>query len=228
MKKNFWYIIGGVLVLVVIGLVVFFKQPNKTNESVVVKDDLLTLKVLDTRLQPDQVDTIKKQFEAAVMAVQTNPDSYNDWITIGILKKQVNDYDGARLVWEKAVVMRPAGSLPLYNLANLYADFLNNPEKAEEYYLSALKNSPDLVQAYLNLADLYKNKLNQPEKVEPLMLEGLTKTSNDPNFYAYLGGFYKETKNYAKAIEYFEKLSKVNPNDTTITKEIANLRAKLR
>lgn len=227
MKKNIVYVIGSILVVVVIGVVVYFKQPNKNNEAVV-GDDLLTLKVLDARLPLAQVEILKKQFEAAVVAVQTNPDSYNDWITIGIIKKQVNDYDGARVVWEKAVVLRPAGSLPLYNLANLYADFLNNPQKAEEYYLAALRNSPDLTQGYTNLADLYKNKLNQPEKVEPLILDGLSKTNNDPNFYAYLGGFYKETKNYAKAMEYFEKLLKVNPDDATIKAELVNLRAKLR
>lgn len=228
MKKNFGYIIGGVLVVAAIGLVVFFKQPNNINENVIVKDDLFTLKVLDTKMPQAQVDTLKKAFDAAVVAVQTNPDSYNDWITIGIIKKQVNDFEGARVVWEKAYLMRPAGSLPLYNLANLYADFLNNPQKAEEYYLLAIKTSPDLTQAYLNLADLYKNKLNQPEKVEPLLLDGLSKTNNDPNFYAYLGGFFKETKNYAKAMEYFEKLLKVKPDDATIKQELVNLREKLR
>ncbi|MEK7644091.1 MAG: hypothetical protein AAB390_02190, partial [Patescibacteria group bacterium] len=147
MKKNLVYIIGGVLVLGVIGAVVYFNDPNQKNEAVA-PNDLLTLKVLDERFPPAQLEILKGQFAAAVSAVEKNPDSYNDWITIGIVKKQVNDYEGARAVWEKAAILRPAGSLPLFNLANLYADFLNDPTKAEEYYLAALKNSPDLVQAY--------------------------------------------------------------------------------
>ena len=226
MKKNLVYIIGGVLVLGVIGAVVYFNDPNQKNEAVA-PNDLLTLKVLDERFPPAQLEILKGQFAAAVSAVEKNPDSYNDWITIGIVKKQVNDYEGARAVWEKAAILRPAGSLPLFNLANLYADFLNDPTKAEEYYLAALKNSPDLVQAYTNLADLYKNKLNQPEKIDPLIMVGLDKTGGDPTLHAYLGGYYRDVKNYPKAIEHYEHVLKVRPDETTVWEEVERLKAKM-
>lgn len=218
-------IIVSAVVLVAVAAGVFYKFSQKNASG----DDLLILKVYDAKLTPAQAQTISQSFHAAAVAIQADPNSFNDWITIGILKKQVNDFDGARVVWEKMAVIRPSSSLPVLNLANLYADFLNDPAKAESYYLMALKNSPDNIQIYTNLADLYKNKLkNKSDKVELLILEGLKNTDNNPSLLAYAGGYFKEIKDYPKALHYFELLYEQKPDDSTIKDEITGLKAKIK
>ncbi|MEK7643943.1 MAG: tetratricopeptide repeat protein, partial [Patescibacteria group bacterium] len=81
--------------------------------------------------------------------------------------------------------------------------------------------------AYTNLADLYKNKLNQPEKIDPLIMVGLDKTGGDPTLHAYLGGYYRDVKNYPKAIEHYEHVLKVRPDETTVWEEVERLKAKM-
>jgi len=223
-KQKLAIIIGAALLTITVAVSVYFIYTPKN-----VGSGLLVLKVYDEKLTVEQVETINKAFNAAVESLKTDPDSFNDWITIGILKKQVNDFEGARAVWEKMALINPSSSLPLYNLANLYADFLSDADKAESYYLRALQNSPQDANIYTNLASLYKNKLKDKEgDVESLILKGLENTNNHPTLLAFLGAYFEEKGDYEKSLHYFELLHQQKPDDSTIVDEITRLKARIK
>jgi cytochrome c-type biogenesis protein CcmH/NrfG len=190
-------------------------------------EKLLTFEIKINTLTPAQVDLFNERFNSAKEALQKNPDDFNNWLYLGVIKKGVGDYEGARDVFLYAEQIRPKSSTPFANLADLYANFLNEPQKALEAIKTAIANDPNDFSFYLTLAEIYRYKIPGKEAMyEQTLLEAASKFPENPNIIAPLAAYYRQTNQIAKAIEWYEKLVKLAPENEMAKKDLEELRAK--
>ncbi|OGZ34120.1 MAG: hypothetical protein A2Y98_02185 [Candidatus Portnoybacteria bacterium RBG_19FT_COMBO_36_7] len=229
MSKIFFAIIFVILLIAAGNFYVYEKGylvdwfgPKNEQTSV---EKLLSFEVKDTMLSADYVQRFQGQFENLKSKLQQNPDDFNSWVTLGILKKTVNDYEGARDVWIYAGQIRPKSSSPFANLGDLYANFLNEPAKAEENIKKAIENDPNDINFYFSLADIYRYKIPGKEALyEQTLLEALNKFIDDVNIISSLASYYRLTNQTEKAIQFYEKLVKLNPDNETARQDLEELK----
>ncbi len=76
---------------------------------------------------------IEPRLAADIALLEENPDNFNAWMDIAILRKIGGDYRGAEEIWLYATKHWPKSAVPFQNLADLYQNFLNDPGKAKVY-----------------------------------------------------------------------------------------------
>lgn len=126
-----------------------------------------------------QKEEITSKINALVALLKQDPDLFNEWLNLGLLRKSIEDYEGARQAWEYASSIRPQNSLSFGNLALLYGYYLKNPVLAEKNYLKAIENDLKLPYLYAQAADFYLEVLNQPEKAREILQKGLQMIPGD-------------------------------------------------
>ncbi|MFH0873369.1 MAG: hypothetical protein V1846_00810 [Candidatus Komeilibacteria bacterium] len=192
--------------------------PEKLLSSFIVKNPNLTA---------EQAQIFQQRFDETKKSLQANSDDFSRWLYLGVLKKGIGDYEGARDVFLYAGQIRPQSSTPFVNLADLYTYFLNEPIKAEENIKKAIANDPNDYNLYLSLADIYRYKFPERQGAyEQTMLEAIVKFPDNANLIAPLAGYFRDTNQTQKAIEWYEKLVKLNPDNTAAEQDLAELKAK--
>lgn len=129
-------------------------------------------------LVPDSFGTegkrvISEQFSKVIAVLKKDPKSADDWLTLGVLKSQINDYLGAKEIWEYIISAFPKNPIAYGNLASLYAFDLKDAVKAEAAFKKALEVAPDQLQVYRNFAEFYKFALNDNEKAKAVLRQGV-------------------------------------------------------
>ncbi|MFH1890621.1 MAG: hypothetical protein ABIJ91_03600 [Candidatus Kuenenbacteria bacterium] len=123
---------------------------------------------------PEQAKTIyKNKIEELEKQLKNNPDFFNGWLDLGALRQEIGDYEIAKECWEYAGYIRPNNSTSFNNLGFLYGYYLNNPPKAEENYLKAIENGPNMVYIYRNLFEFYRDVLKDDTKAKNILQKGI-------------------------------------------------------
>jgi tetratricopeptide (TPR) repeat protein len=112
---------------------------------------------------------------------------FNQWVDLGLLRKSIGDYNGARDAWEYASALRPKNSLSFANLGVLYGYYLGDTKKSEENFLRSIKNNNKITNTYYQLADFYLEVLNNVEKAQNILEEGLSENPESRALEAALG-----------------------------------------
>jgi len=198
----------------------YFKAP-----AVPLWQKLLTFEIKNNNLTPETAETLKQKFNQIKEKLISDPNDINTWLYLGLLKKMVNDYEGARDVWLYITQKWPQDSTAYGNLGDLYTFFLNEPQKAEAAYKTAIQNDPKNYNFYLGLADLYRYKYPEGDaKYEQTLLDALNKFPDEVNLIGPLAVFYYQTNQVDKAIPVYEKLVKLSPDNETAKQDLAELR----
>ncbi|MBU1102211.1 tetratricopeptide repeat protein [Patescibacteria group bacterium] len=235
LSKKSIIILSSVIFIVVIatgGFYVYKKgylngAPQVSPGSILEPEKLLTFEIKNKNLTLDQANLFQDRFGETKESLQKNPDDFNQWLYLGVLKKGVGDYEGSRDVFLYAGQIRPQSSTPFANLADLYAYFLNEPQKAEAAIKKAIANDPNDYNFYISLADIYQYKFpNGGALYEQTMLEALQKFPDNPNLVSNLAAYYRQTNQVDKAIEYYEKLVRLAPGNETAKQDLEELRNK--
>ena len=218
--------VGGLIILLAgVGGWYFYQQSQVLTPEKL----LVSFENKDPNLTSENFQVFNQKFEETKARLQANADSFNDWLYLGVLKKGVGDYEGARDVFIYAGQIRPQSSTSFANLADLYAYFLNDPQQAEVNIKQAIVNEPNDYNFYLSLADIYRYKFpDGAAKYEQTMLEALAKFPDNTNLIAPLAGFYKQTGQTQQAIEYLEKLLKLMPDNQAVKAELVELKAQVK
>lgn len=108
------------------------------------------------------IETLKKDYN-----------SFDAWIQLGLLRKLLGDYEGAREAWEFASFVRPESYIPFHNLGFLYWQYLKDFKKSEQNYLKAIGNEPKDIGAYEDLNNVYYFNLADKNKAEEILIKGL-------------------------------------------------------
>jgi tetratricopeptide (TPR) repeat protein len=105
--------------------------------------------------------------------LKENPDLFNYWLELGVYRKMINDYEGAKEAWEYAGVIRPKNSISFNNLGDLYGYYLKDQKKAEDNFLRAVENGTDKIFIYRNLYEFYRYVLKDNEKSRQILEKGI-------------------------------------------------------
>lgn len=133
-----------------------------------------------------------KSIKEIVAQLKQDYDRREDWLNLGIWRKTIGDYEGARQVWEFIALIRPADAVPLHNLGDLYAQYLNNFTLAEKYYLAAIAKEPATAFFYMKLHEFYRYFLKKPDLAESILIKGIKAANNDPSLEKILADYRKE------------------------------------
>ncbi|MBN1932841.1 MAG: tetratricopeptide repeat protein [Desulfobacterales bacterium] len=102
-----------------------------------------------------------------------------------------------------------------FTLGNCYL-MLDQPAKAVPNYQNALKKKPDFSPAWVNLAKSYYD-LNKPIDAAKSFLKGYeTKTEKKADLLYYSAASFMVAEDNKKALEIFERLLSLHPNDIKI------------
>lgn len=151
---------------------------------------------------------------------------YSELFHLARLKQDLLDFDGALELYEKLRIIKPKDISILNNMGTIYYNS-GNYEKSKEMYLAILDITPKWAPSYNELASIYRYHLkDQAAEFEPILLNGL---ENYPemkiDLTAKLAVYYDEVmSNKAKAIEYYEKLLKLDPTNTVVKERLGELK----
>jgi len=109
-------------------------------------------------------------------------DNLENWLVLGVYRKMIGDYEGAKEVWEYASAIRPQNSISFNNLGELYAYYLKDNAKAEENYKKAIENDPSAIYIYRNFFDFYRYFAKDTAKARAILEQGIAanpSTSSD-------------------------------------------------
>ncbi len=161
-------------------------------------------------------------------AVKENHDYFYGWIQVGLLKKVIGDYEGARDAWEYASAIRPLNSVSFANLGELYWRYSPDYPKSEKNFLTSIKNKPDDLSTYISLSDLYFYSYGaKKDRADDILLEGIKANPKNTDLMRWLASLYEREKEYVRALEWWKKVLAQNPSDQLVKQAIAELEAKI-
>ena len=103
-----------------------------------------------------------------------NYDDLTNWLQLGILRKQIGDYEGALEAWNFAGVLRPNVSTSFLNSADLYAYYLKDRKSAEKGFMDAIKAEPANGFVYFQTAGFYRDILKDTAKAKEVLRQGIS------------------------------------------------------
>lgn len=175
-------------------------------------------------------ESMRKNYDAAVARLKTDPLRADDWFNLGIYYHAANDFEGAREVWEFLIKVVPTSAVPYDNLGKMYKFELKDFPKAESYFKQSITVNPNSTTPYFELFELYRYlyKTNTGADIA-IITEAQKMFPDNPDPHMVLGNYYRDLKNYSgaraeftKALDIARELSNVQLIDA-IGQEIANL-----
>lgn len=130
------------------------------------------------------------KINAAVALLKKDPRQYGEWLNLGILRNGIDDWEGARQIWEFLTTMRPEQPAPFANLANLYAFSLKDLVRAEANLKKAIEKGPKEASAYRLGYEIYRFVLKDDARAREILEQGIKET--DSRDLKYLRDHYAE------------------------------------
>ncbi len=166
----------------------------------------------------EQKQQLYATLETHGRAVKADPLFFNGWIQLGLLKKTIGDFIGARDAWEYAGVIQPLNSTSFSNLGELYWRYLHDYVKSEKSFRTSIAHKSTDTQNYISLAELYHySYVEKKEQADDVLLEGIAANpaADTPQRYEALARrlayLYEQRQEWAKAVERWEKVLGVAP-----------------
>lgn len=175
-------------------------------------------------------DQTKKRVTELTTELQSQPNDLDNWLELGVLYKSAKDYEGARLVWEYASLIRPKNTSSSANLGDLYHFYIRDYPKAELALKKMIENDPKMTEGYMRLFDLYSiSYKTETTLAADILKKGIEVNPKDVGLTITLGDYYKQKEAYQLAKMSYEqalvvaKESKNSEQITEITKLISSL-----
>ncbi|MDO8584976.1 MAG: hypothetical protein Q7R85_02535 [bacterium] len=182
-------------------------------------------------LPPAVREDLARQIREATTVLKNDYNTLTPWITLGLVRKALEDYAGAADAWEFASVIRPKNFLSFQNLGFLYGSYLKDYVRAEKNYLQAVTNNPGDVGTRINLADLYWYSMPEKRVMIPDLLRGGVARAADSDgkiaLLARLAAYYEGSGDIARAISAIDEALAISPGHSQLTAERARLLEKL-
>lgn len=176
----------------------------------------------------EQKKQIFDQISTEAQAVKLDPIHFQGWINLGLLKKTIGDFEGARDVWEYASLIEPLNSLSFSNLGELYWRYLHEYQKSEANLRASIEHKPDDIQNYVSLAELYHYSYKEKyELADDVLLDGLKANLDNGTLMRRLAYLYEQRKEWDKALEWWEKVLNLSPDDEEVKRSIEKVKARM-
>lgn len=228
MKKSIKITLQLIFILVLAGGLFFYFSHQTIEEP----STLPELKTIKFEPAEDLDPIIKKKYAEIFIkvgeAINQNPNDLEAWLTLGSVMKAIKNYQMAEDVWLYIIAKWPDDPIAFGNLGDLYTNFLPDLPKAEEYLKKAVENSSGITECliyYRNLHELYKYHYDEKtDLADDILLEALEIYPDEPDFLVLLAVYYQDIGDIQKAIEYFEKLLKIDPANQAVQRDLEKLR----
>jgi len=232
-KKN--WAIGSIIAIVFIGIIgyVVFRNPGKETPSVETNKkgdnsigvegtgDFTVEEVPSQSAIPipslsrpiNVIVSLSQESEAIVTArlkqiidsLKKNPNQLSLWLELGVYRKTIGDYEGAREAWEYAATRESKNYIAQLNLANLYTQEIKNYPLAERHRLKVIELNPS-EDAYEQLYQLYRYNYKEKEQfADDILIKGLERFFDSISLRIDLARYYKETGNSTSARMYYKQ-----------------------
>ncbi|MEA2112605.1 MAG: hypothetical protein U9P50_01360 [Patescibacteria group bacterium] len=110
-----------------------------------------------------------------VKELKSDPTNISNWLDLGLQRKTISDYEGAKLAWEYAKLIDESYFVVRGNLGDIYAYYLGDNVRAEENYLKALELGSEHAYLYYKTAEFYRDFLLDNQKAKDIVNSGLEK-----------------------------------------------------
>ncbi len=147
-----------------------FKMPN-LNRPVVYPENM----------SPEARGIIYSKINENVSKLKTDPNISSEWLALGINRKILGDYEGARDAWEYALALNPKDPVTLSNLGDLYGYHLKDVVKAEKNFIKSMEVGRLLPNYYLRASDFYRDVVGDLEKAKKVLEDGLRVIADEEN-----------------------------------------------
>lgn len=177
-------------------------------------------------LSEEQIAKYRQEFNTAKDALAQNPKDFDALLKLGMVKKYIGDYRGAEEAWTTAGEQQLKNSTSFGNLADLYANFLQENDKADVAYQTAIRNSTGEslnVGYYRNYYYFVKDSLKDSAKAEQVLLQSIKDNPKNSELHILLAQLYRDSGNKSKALQYFQKALALDPTDDLVKQEIQKL-----
>ncbi|OHA15255.1 MAG: hypothetical protein A3H57_02530 [Candidatus Taylorbacteria bacterium RIFCSPLOWO2_02_FULL_43_11] len=124
-------------------------------------------------------EVLKERLDEAVVTIRGDQSSYEGWFKLGVNRKAIEDYVGAKEAWEFASYLYSKDAVLYSNLGNLYGYYLKNTALAETNYLKAVDLEPYIANWYLRTADFYREVVGDSVKAKAILAKGLSMIPGD-------------------------------------------------
>jgi len=159
------------------------KQMPDLNKAIVFKGDI----------SEEQKNRAIAEIKIITASLKADYDKLEDWLNLGIWRKTIGDYEGAAEAWNFATIIRPNDPVAFHNLGDLYAQFLSNFPKAEQYYLTAIEKDTGHNPFYfIKLYEFYRYYYKKLDLAEKTLLNAIKVNPKDEQLKAILDDFRKD------------------------------------
>lgn len=149
----------------------------------------------------------------------------NAYELIAFDMRQLGDDERSILGYRASISLFENNIFSWNNLGVSYQE-IGEYEKAEASFKKITEISPGDVPNYRKLANLYLYDLTEKENEIPSLIEeGLQRVPDHPDLLSYLAVYWQNKGENEKAIEYYERLLKVNPLNQVVRDELNKLKA---
>lgn len=128
----------------------------------------------------------KKDLETAIDLLKNAPEKAKLWADLGQRRKGIEDYEGARDAYAYALALAPKYILAADSLGVLYASYLKDYQKAEQYFLLSIELDPTAHYEYLRLYELYHDSMKDNTKARAILENGLKAIPGEESFRVLL------------------------------------------
>jgi tetratricopeptide (TPR) repeat protein len=129
---------------------------------------------------------IQNNVAALTAQLKTDPDLFNSWLDLAIQYKIIEDYKGARDIWEFLSTVSPENSVSFRNLGDLYGYYLGDNQKAEKNLLRAIEISPNEIEYYLKTMEFYRDVMKDIVKARQIIEQGINSNPTSEELKCFL------------------------------------------
>jgi tetratricopeptide (TPR) repeat protein len=164
---------------------------------------------------------------SAKRATEISKNDVSNWNNLGFIYRNLISLVGGADDWaiksyQKAIELEPKNPY-IFNEMGLIYLAKSDLEKAKENFQKAIELKSDYLPSHFQLGILYYNE-NQIEEAKNEFLKAISIDQNYSNARYFLGLIYDKEGKKDLAIEQFEKIEKLNPENQEVKRILENLR----
>ncbi len=173
-------------------------------------------------LKNEALDQYMKKIPELEQKVQENPqDAVANKDLAYALYVTSND-EKAIQAYNDAIALSPNDPTDYNNLGNLYRK-QKSYSKAVEAYNKSIELQPAQINAYVNLANLYIYDLKDYDKGNEVFTNALAQNSSNVDIRIMYAKIYEQHKQNDKAIDMYQEVLRIDPNNATAQQSIQKL-----
>lgn len=183
-------------------------------------------------IDEEDLSDIKSEYDQAKETLAKNQYDLDANLTKAGALLLIGETDKAMDIYKKMTELYPLDARAFDTLGTIYDDQKNYAE-AEKNLLTAIKLQPQSADAYITLAAVYRHTREESEnreKVTKFYTDAISALSTTEDNIVMLESYAKSLErigDYAKAIEEWNAVLAITPDDQFVKDKIADLQAKM-